>query len=623
MDKPLDTRRNLGEMVTPKEMQKIPSRDPSGYEGPGKYATPSGDALSGAYAVARAKAIYEAHGRNGNAIARMRMDPSYAAARAAGIQLPGDGMMGTRDGNDKLLGGGTGGGLQDVGAMYRSATGAGPVATAFYGSDGKQMNPYSGPTSEVSPSPTGAQIEVPQGTGSGQGVPSNAPKATTGSGTQIPDAITKFGEDPKPQANAQEQKTTPVNETSKGPRLDTDRGQKPNTGTTRDYLRTRGQTAQQGVDAEYFGPNGGNSKMQSNMAARDKINKESLRGGSSGITERQASEAGFGSGTSDRVLDNSDASVKMMRAKERNDLQDQREAINKEYNSKSAAAYREDEFKNKQAGWQTEKGDTEIEQRTGEVQDRSIYDTPVSQALGQGRVKGREIVYSGKDGSRSPDAGPLGGGEKEMVKNTVGNAGTYTRNSNGSYSYQPAADSVMIFPSATQNKRDAMTPTDARMGAKAEASASTMSDAEKYVGGSPTTETVDSQYRRGAGAFAGAPMGDKQFTGPLPQPATKPSATTATYDYQKGVDNKAGEMSAGSNYSGKEDRGVQSPELIAQSKSASSQGGMNALNTGASIDLAPINDKAEGYKGPQSEDPKKKKQTNTTTSPSGKEPLPV
>jgi hypothetical protein len=546
------------------------------------------------------------------------MDPSYAAARAAGIQLPGDGMKGTRDGTGKLLGGGTGGGLQDVGAMYRSATGAGPVATAFYGSDGKQMNPYSGPTSEVGgSSPSGAQVEVPQESGSGQGVPSDAPKATTGSGTQIPDAIPKFGEDPKPQANTQanpqEQKSTPVNETTKGPRLDTDRGQKPDTGTTRDYLRTRGQTAQQGVDAEYFGPKGGNSDMQKNLAARDKINRESLRGGASGIRDE-----------SGRMLDNSDASVKMGRAEARNLLQDEREAINKEYNSKSAAAYRQDEQDRKMAGYQTQKGDTEIEQRTGEVQDRSIYDTPINQALGQGKVKGREIVYSGKDGSRSPDAGPLGGGEKEMVKNTVGNAGTYIPTGNGSFRYQPAPDSVMIFPSATQNKRDAMTPTDARMGAKAEASASTMSDKEKYVGGSPTTETTDSQYRRGAGAFAGAPMGDKQFTGPLPQPETKPSATTATYDYQKGVDNKAGEMSAGSNYSGKEDRGVQSPELLAQSKSASSQGGMNALNTGDKIDLAPLNDKADGYKGPQTEDPKKKKnQANTNTSPSGKEPLPI
>ena len=82
-------------------------------------------------------------------------------------------------------------------------------------------------------------------------------------------------------------------------------------------------------------------------------------------------------------------------------------------------------------------------------------------------------------------------------------------------------------------------------------------------------------------------------------------------------------MSAGSNYSGKEDRGVQSPELLAQSQSASNQGGMNALNN-SKIDLAPLNDKAEGYKGPQTEDPKKKKnQANTNTSPSGKEPLPV
>ena len=591
MDKPVDTKRNLGEMVTPKEMQKIQSRDPSGYEGPGKYATPSGDALSGAYAVARARAIYEAHGRNANAIARMRMDPSYAAARAAGVQLPGDGMKGTRDGNGKLIGGGTGGGLQDVGAMYRSGTGAGRVAEAFF-SDGverNQTNPYSGPTSEVNGSSAkGAQVEAPQGNGSGQGAPS---------GTQIPDAIPKFGEEPKQQPPAQEQKTTPVKETTKGPRLDTSRGQKTDTGTTRDYLRTR-KTNQQSVDAEYNAEGGNREKMNANLDQRDQIWRD---------TE-----------------DETDAAKKMARGQALEQLRAEREAINKDYNNKSAAAYRKDERDRKMAGYQTERGDTEIEQRTGEVQDRSIYDTPVNQALGQGKVKGREIVYFGKDGSRGTDTGPLGGGEKEMVKNTVGNAGTYLDNGNGTFRYEPAKDSVIILPSATQNKRDVMTPTDARMGAKAEASASTMSDKEKYVGGSPATETTDSQYRRGAGAFAGTPMGDKQFTGPLPQPETRPSATTAAYDYQKGVDKKAGEMSAGSNYSGKEDRGVQSPDLIAQSKSASSQGGLNALNTGEKIDLAPINDKAEGYKGPQTEDLKKKKtQANTNTSPSGKEPLPV
>jgi len=87
--KPLNTRDALGEMIKTKGEGFVdPGDSPSGYEGPGKYATPSGDAMTGAYAQARGRAIYEAHGRNANAIARMKMDPSYAAARAAGIQLP-------------------------------------------------------------------------------------------------------------------------------------------------------------------------------------------------------------------------------------------------------------------------------------------------------------------------------------------------------------------------------------------------------------------------------------------------------------------------------------------------------------------------------------------------------
>jgi hypothetical protein len=130
--------------------------------------------------------------------------------------------------------------------------------------------------------------------------------------------------------------------------------------------------------------------------------------------------------------------------------------------------------------------------------------------------------------------------------------------------------------------------------------------------------TDKEKYTRGRASY------EVEQADPLAPAIMKKSTTTAAYDYQKGVDSRAGEMSAGSNYSGKEDRGVQSPDLIAQSKSASSQGGMNALNTGAKIDLAPINDKAEGYQGPQTEDPKKKKnQANTNTSPSGNEPLPI
>jgi hypothetical protein len=77
-----------------------------------------------------------------------------------------------------------------------------------------------------------------------------------------------------------------------------------------------------------------------NMAARDKINRQSLRGGASGITAQDATSLGYGKGLEgqgNRMLDNSDASVKMIRADEKNKLQDEREAMKKEYNSQASA----------------------------------------------------------------------------------------------------------------------------------------------------------------------------------------------------------------------------------------------------------------------------------------------
>jgi hypothetical protein len=73
------------------------------------------------------------------------------------------------------------------------------------------------------------------------------------------------------------------------------------------------------------------------------------------------------------MLDNSDASVKMINAKARNDLQDEREAMKKEYNSQAQAAGATDDFNKKMAGYQTEKGDSEIATQTGVVQDRSQF----------------------------------------------------------------------------------------------------------------------------------------------------------------------------------------------------------------------------------------------------------
>jgi hypothetical protein len=170
-------------------------------------------------------------------------------------------------------------------------------------------------------------------------------------------------------------------ETTKGPRLFT---------SSRDYNANKPESEMQKLDKSQAE---NNEAMTNNMAARDKINRQSLRGGASGVTVGDAADLGYGGGMEgqdrNRMLDNSDASVKMMRAQERNNLQDEREAMKKQYDSQAAAAGRADEWNKKLAGWQTEKGDSQVAMQTGEVQDRSQF--------GGTKVYGRE-TYKGPGG---------------------------------------------------------------------------------------------------------------------------------------------------------------------------------------------------------------------------------
>jgi len=127
-------------------MESGESQSPFGYSGPGIYPTPEGDTLIGKMAEARLKGIYEAYGRGPNAVARMKLDPAYASARAAGIQLPGDGMRGTSktaslaDGqSEELIGGGQRSTrYRDAGAGMRASGEAKTVAESAYGSGSEQ-----------------------------------------------------------------------------------------------------------------------------------------------------------------------------------------------------------------------------------------------------------------------------------------------------------------------------------------------------------------------------------------------------------------------------------------------------------------------------------------------------
>lgn len=481
---------------------------PSGYAGPGAYTTAGSDKLSGAYIKARTDALYNAYGRSADAIAMMRLDPAYAAGRAAGLQMPGDGMKGIRNADGSIIGGGTGS-LQDAGAIGRSANIVQPTATATY------ENAENVPTGKPSPDsgPTKTPPSAPQPTAS----------TPPTSGTTLPDPI---GTD-KPETPTENPQTTPTIETTKGPRLTTSREPgKPNTGTTRDYNRTRGPTEQQKYDAEF--QKTGQKDLNDNVERRDKLNRDSA-----GITSAEG---------------------KMGVAKARNDLQDEREKIKMDYDKNAIAAGNKDDFNNRLAGYQTKKGDTEIEQRTGEAQDRSQYLSREDQARGQGKVTGRNITYMGPQGTRDASSGYQKDNEKEMVTSTIQNKGTYTPTGkgDGSVYFTPAPDSQISLLSAKQNKEDAVAgkygssaaenTQNTRMGASTEKDASQFTNDEKYVGGQARFD-------------ADQEMG-------------KPTPTNATYDAQSKLDSAAATASAGSNASTDASRVAESQEVTASRAAA-------------------------------------------------------
>ena len=301
--------------------------------------------------------IYEKYGRSAKGIRMAKASPEYAALQGAGISVFGNPTA--KVGAD----GKTGGTTTLSGASEETkAKAASQYAALEGGARGRtSRTPSSSLADAVSsgaevtpPAPTQNKPRVPESTA--QTAQSTSMSALNPPATPAPTTTETPKVEPATKPN--------VMETTKGPRLFT---------SSRDYKANKPESEMQKLNRSQ-GAN--NEAMASNMAARDRNNKQSLRGGASGITAQDATDMGYGSGLEgqgNRMLDNSDASVKMMRAEDRNNLQDQREAIKKEYNSQAQSAGATDEFNKKMAGYQTEKGDSEIATQTGEVQDRSQF----------------------------------------------------------------------------------------------------------------------------------------------------------------------------------------------------------------------------------------------------------
>jgi hypothetical protein len=299
--------------------------------------------------------IYEKYGRSAKGMRMAKASPEYAALKGAGISV--FGTPTAKIGPDGKLTGGT---TNLSGASEEAKKKAvSQYAALEGGSRGRTTRtPSTSLTDAVS---GGAEVTPPAPNPNKPRVPeSTAQTAQSTSMSALNPPATPATDTPKV-----EPATKPnVMETTKGPRLFT---------SSRDYNANKPQTEMQKLD----GSQGANDEaMSQNLAARDKINRQSLRGGASGITAQDATDMGFGKGLKgqgDRMLDSSDASVKMINAKARNDLQDEREAMKKEYNSQAQAAGATDDFNKKMAGYQTEKGDSEIATQTGVVQDRSQF----------------------------------------------------------------------------------------------------------------------------------------------------------------------------------------------------------------------------------------------------------
>ncbi|NBR23839.1 MAG: hypothetical protein EBU08_08745 [Micrococcales bacterium] len=342
---------------------------PVAYSGPDPVN--EGENVSAEALEATVQGIYEKYGRSAKGIRMAKASPEYAALKAAGISVFGTPTARTetdRQGNTRLVGGTTT--LKNASPEAKAKAGAQYAALQGYGS-GYGRTARTAASSLSDRVGSSAEMTAPQPRENSPRTPEST--AQTAQSTSLSDATRPPASQTK-EAKPSDTQTqeTPTSPTASPSTIDTTKGRRFT--TSRDYNDNKPKTETQILN-ESQGP--ARKAMQDNLAARDKINRQSLRGGSSGITVQDAIDLGYGSGLDPkdggRMLDNSDASVQMMRAAERNNLQAEREEAAKEYNSQAAAAYRADEFKRKQAGWQTEAGDKQTEMQTGEVQDRSQF----------------------------------------------------------------------------------------------------------------------------------------------------------------------------------------------------------------------------------------------------------
>jgi hypothetical protein len=312
-----------------------------------------GEDVSAETLQAAVMGIYEKYGRSAKGIRMAKASPEYAALQGAGISV--FGTPTARIGDDGKLTGGT---MNLSGASEEMKKKAGSQYAALEGGGSRgrtSRTPSSSLTDAVN---GGAEVTPPAPTQNKPRVPESTPQTaqSTSMGAVNPPATpaTPATETPKV-----EPAKTPVKETSKGPRLDTFRDVNPTGGPADKGVTYRGPTSGSG-DFGPANPNAGSYKGgQEARAASDKrassfmtpqaqmqrVNAYRKQEGMDEI-DFEGQEPKLDHDTIDRTIARQeaagvamsrtrDAGERMALARERNQAQEDREGVKKDFNEKS------------------------------------------------------------------------------------------------------------------------------------------------------------------------------------------------------------------------------------------------------------------------------------------------
>ena len=363
---------------------------PVTYGGP----EPLGEDVSADTLKASVMGIYEKYGRSAKGIRMAKASPEYAALQGAGISV--FGTPTAKIGSDGKLTGGTTT-LENAPEAVKEK--AGSQYAAISGTGGRGRTSRTGSSALTNAVNGGAEVTPPAPTQNKPRVPESTAQTAQSTSMNSVNPAPPAPEAPK----VEPEKTTPTQETTKGPRLDTYRGPTPKQATGNAGTFVGGQEARSAEDASRAQSMSPQSQMQRANAYRKQqgMDEADFAG-----QEPKYDQAGINDATARR--DNAtnamsrtrDAGERMDLAKEVNRAQDDREVINKDFNEKS--------------------------QTLGFNQNRNkqVYGNPYGPDGGESR----------RISEKPPELAPLGGYDEKVVSGARGGTisyDTFPRGSDG------------------------------------------------------------------------------------------------------------------------------------------------------------------------------------------------